>query len=118
MLIYLVALFTLLFIIYYNDCDLEHFNISDMSVCNECSCKSKLDCMACNNCGYCNDEYGNGRCVSGDKNGPYFDSCNSWNNIYNMVIEQPFNSYYTYQEPNYRRYYGNNQGRRRGHHVF
>jgi hypothetical protein len=114
--IYLIILL-IIYIFYYNY-NKEHFNINDMGVCNECSYKSKIDCMMCHNCVYCTDEYGNGKSVSGDTNGPFFESCNSWNNTNNIIIDEPIKSYYTYQEPNYRRYYGNNQGRRQRHHVF
>ena len=113
-LIYLIIIILVIYLIYYNY-NIEHFNIN---ICNECSYKSKIDCMSCSNCGYCMDDHGNEKCVSGDINGQYFDSCNSWNNSNNMLIDEPINSYYTYQEPNYRRYYGNNQGRRSRHHVF
>ena len=114
--IYLIIL--IIIILLYNNCNVENFNINNMYECNECSYKSKIDCLICKNCGYCIDEYGNGRCLSGDVNGPFFESCNSWNNSDNMIINEPIKSYYTYQEPNYRRYYGNNQGRRSRHHVF
>ena len=90
-----------------------------MQICNECSYKDKIDCMICKNCGYCIDEYGNGKCVSGDNTGPYFGMCNSWNNNDNMLIDDiPIKSYYTFQGSQYRRYYGNNQGRRVRHHVY
>ena len=126
MLIYFIIIIMIIYVIYYNYTTYENlnyttyenFNISDMRDCNQCSYKSKIDCMVCNNCGYCMDEYGNGRCVSGDQSGPFFESCNLWNNSYNVIMDQPVDSYFTYQEPNYRRYYGNNQGRRRNHRVY
>ena len=116
MLIYLIIVLIIIYLIY--NSNVEYFNISDMNICNDCSYKSKLECLSCDNCGYCIDEYDNERCVSGDNNGPYFDKCYSWNNSENMIIEQPFTSHYTYSEPNYRRYYGNNQGRRIRHRLF
>jgi len=107
--IYLIIL--LIICIYYYNYNDEHFNINNMNICNECSYKNKIECEMCNNCVFCVES---GTCVSGDVNGPYFDSCN---NTYNNIINEPINSYFTYQEPNYRRYYGNNQGRRQSHHM-
>ena len=98
---------------------IEYFNIRDMRVCNGCSYRNKYDCKTCTNCGYCIDQYGNGKCVSGDNYGPYFNSdCFDWTNFDNLTIENPQTSYYINQIPNYRRYYGKNQGRRSNHHVF
>jgi hypothetical protein len=67
----------------------------------------------CVNCGFSIDEK---ICVLGDKNGPYFEHTKKWDNS-DIIINEPKQSYYN-NNLNYRRYYGNNQGRRKTHHVF
>lgn len=55
--------------------------------CSDCSNLSKYACTNCNNCGYCITLDGNGECVQGDSDGPYFrDDC---------VV-------YTYKDQNYK----------------
>lgn len=44
--------------------------------CENCGYKGRIGCNNCSNCGYCITPSGNGECVSGDANGPYFrDDC-------------------------------------------
>jgi hypothetical protein len=40
-------------------------------LCTSCMGKNINSCLDCFNCGYCVDDWGNGRCVPGDYKGPY-----------------------------------------------
>lgn len=62
--------------------------------CTQCGWKTRTTCSDCNNCGFCIDRDGVGKCEPGDSRGPYFrEDCVFWeykpfvNNIdyvYNM----------------------------------
>ena len=43
--------------------------------CNQLGWRGEQACMQCVNCGWCIDPNGNGSCVQGDANGPYFADC-------------------------------------------
>ena len=103
----------------------QNIRCNTCNTCNTCDYKSKLECSSCKNCGYCYknnevDSYGN--CVVGDMNGPYFENdCSKWEYAGNILLSQssPYyypTSHYQYNEPSYRHYRGQNNGRRMNHH--
>lgn len=64
--------------------------------CTECGGKGRNSCNNCENCGFCITPNGNGECVSGDANGPYFrEDC--------IAYEHSANGYRIYQHTPYRR---------------
>lgn len=47
--------------------------------CPSCNWRNRISCSKCTNCGYCINESGEGECVQGDNNGPYFrKDCKYW----------------------------------------
>jgi len=59
----------------------------------QCQSKGRHECGNCANCGYCMDRMGNGQCVPGDENGPWFRTdCVSWEYTY------PWSGTYPYYE--------------------
>jgi len=40
-------------------------------LCGDCAGRNLNSCLDCFDCGYCIDDWGNGRCVPGDYKGPY-----------------------------------------------
>jgi hypothetical protein len=93
----------------------ENFITSNKNSCTDCNFRSELSCLACSNCGYYINNLGAGECIVGDVNGPYFNNNNILWETNNISIDRPYTSYYQYDIPNYRHYYGNNQGRRINH---
>lgn len=56
--------------------------------CTQCGWKSRTTCSDCNNCGYCIDYDGNGKCEPGDSRGPYFrEDCVVWE--YKPFVNNP-----------------------------
>jgi hypothetical protein len=61
----------------YYDVATEGF--SGLSYCDDCGYRSRWECSDCIDCGYCISEYGDGECVSGNEDGPFFRSdCAIW----------------------------------------
>ena len=55
------------------------YNQENFERCPNCQSLNKAECMNCNNCGYCVNNVGVGKCVQGNKCGPYFkSSCTKW----------------------------------------
>ena len=48
----------------------ESFNNQTGKFCTTCSDKNINDCQDCFNCGYCQDESGQGKCIGIDREGP------------------------------------------------
>lgn len=93
----------------------------NLKYCSTCGYKSVLSCSACSNCGMCYPIRGAPECVDGDANGPYFrEDCATWkyNDIENSIYPNYgyASGYYQYDTPVYRKYYGNNSGKRISHH--
>lgn len=67
--------------------------------CSNCSHRNRKKCAACNNCGYCINSNGNGECIVGDINGPYFrQDCKIWekgNPILTPLYIEQKNSYWS-----------------------
>lgn len=76
--------------------------------CGECGGKGRISCNNCENCGFCVTPEGNGECVTGDANGPYFrEDC--------IAYEHSGNGYRTYQHVPYRRLLDLPEWRRSGY---
>jgi hypothetical protein len=58
----------------------ETFNVQNGTLCQSCENKTFNDCLGCFNCGYCIDQWGNGKCIGGDAaSGPYNkEKCKLW----------------------------------------
>lgn len=72
-------------------------------VCGNCESLDQLNCGKCVNCGYCVKSDGTAKCVSGDDNGPYYETdCESYYPNSNGVLqpESPTIVNYTYYNPN------------------
>lgn len=58
----------------------ENFNEQNGQLCFTCENKTMNQCLECFNCGFCVDQFGNGKCIGGDAaSGPYNnESCRLW----------------------------------------
>lgn len=79
--IFLALIFALLligyFYIYGNK--LEHYNDTSGKNCITCQEKNFNQCLACYNCVWCEDEFGNSGCIGGNRFGPYNNErCQRW----------------------------------------
>lgn len=85
----------------------ENFNDKSGQFCYECSGKSYNQCFGCFNCGWCVDEWGNGKCIGGDVNsGPYNkEKCAMWK------TNDPF-AEMKYNNAHYKMSYGPKQANR------
>ena len=71
----------------------EHFKIfpTNISDCTECKFKNQQTCRECNNCGFCTNNNGDTKCISGDRNGPDSeDNCIFWE--YGFPMNNPNNN--------------------------
>ena len=69
----------------------EHFNDKVGTLCLSCSDKTVNQCMDCFNCGFCEDQFGNSKCIAGDHKGPYnFEDCAKWyyNDPFSYMIKK------------------------------
>lgn len=64
-----ISIVILLYII--NQKDYELFNDQVGTLCLSCDKKTLNQCTQCFNCGYIVDQFGNGKCIGGDHNGPF-----------------------------------------------
>jgi hypothetical protein len=72
----LFIIIIILYILYINYDDIEKFNFYN---CRNCGNLNKKKCDLCLDCGWCINNSGDGMCVPGNKNGPYFkDDCVIW----------------------------------------
>ena len=83
MLLILIALIILssLFLYFYRPFSnmLEHYNDQSGQLCITCKDKKFNPCIACFNCVWCEDEFGNSGCIGGDRHGPYNNErCSKW----------------------------------------
>jgi hypothetical protein len=109
----IVTMFMLVFImILYYDCSKDTDYFSDR--CNNCGNINESDCLKCNNCGWCVDYNGNGKCIAGNADGPlYKQSCNKWTKTINYNdTDKDYNEnnntdYNTEYDTNYNTNYNN-----------
>jgi hypothetical protein len=63
----------------YNYLELADSEPLPAHVCKKCDKLKKEKCGLCQNCGWCIDEKGKGKCVPGDEKGPHFNNdCEIW----------------------------------------
>lgn len=55
----------------------EQFSNIYNNNCSNCNSLSSNQCKLCANCGWCINK-NSAKCISGDVNGPYYDSCMVW----------------------------------------
>ena len=58
----------------------EGYNDQTGRFCMSCRNRNRNCCLSCFNCGWCEDQWGNGKCIGGDNNsGPYnYERCAKW----------------------------------------
>lgn len=84
----------------------ENFSNNLGRLCSDCENKTFSQCTNCFNCGYCIDQWGNGKCIGGDYKGPYnYETCAFWYN------SDPWTKMTEYNI-DYKRSYGPKQGNR------
>lgn len=71
--------------------NIEGFNGQTGRFCYTCQNKTYNQCMSCFNCGWCEDDKGNGQCIGGDHRGPWnYERCAKWSNgdPYSYMLER------------------------------
>lgn len=82
-----------------------YFFPTNISECSECSYKNYQTCRECVNCGYCTKNDGTTLCVEGNYDGPFNDTCISWeygdniNPNKNLPTRYYFSGYPKYNQP-------------------
>ena|SRR3972149_7053776 len=81
---YLLVILIILIIIFlfnrnYFGIKIENYDDTYGKLCTTCGEKNVNQCRQCFNCGFCVDQYGNGKCIGGDHKGPFnFEKCFRW----------------------------------------
>ena len=80
--VYLIAIVIIALIIltYKNNTNIEGYNDQTGRYCLSCYKRNRNQCLRCFNCVWCEDQWGNGKCIGGDNvSGPYnYERCNKW----------------------------------------
>ena len=76
---YIIILLIIVCLFFFMKNNIERFSQFSGYHCNSCFDRPRELCdSTCENCGFCVNKDGTGRCVPGDSKGPYYDECDVW----------------------------------------